>query len=72
MFNLATCPECGHSENLVDFIQDPNPPVGNSGVWCPVCEISLELTNDGGLRYYLEESNIQETLEHLKGSQNLV
>jgi len=61
LFNLVRCPECGHTDHPANFIQDTNPPKNNSGVWCPKCEISLEL-KEGVLQYYIDidESSIED------------
>lgn len=54
---MKKCPECNFTGSLEDFIQDTNPPAGNSGCWCPVCDLSVEIVN-GEVCHYIDAQSL--------------
>jgi hypothetical protein len=49
---------CDYSGPLESYIQDKNPPPGNTGCWCPKCEYTVLITKDGNIDYSIDEESL--------------
>jgi hypothetical protein len=55
---MTKCPDCNFVGNVGEFIHNTNPPPGNSGCWCPKCDLSVEIIN-GQAEHYIDAASIK-------------
>lgn len=49
---------CDYSGPIESYVQDINPPAGNTGCWCPKCECTVMITSNGNIDYSIDEESL--------------
>lgn len=52
--------KCDYIGEVSSFINDKNPPKGNSGCWCPKCYYSVIIINNGtAIDHYMDDDTLE-------------